>query len=34
VGDNVVMPIVRTPRGIEVVRIAPPTVAVTVAEAS
>jgi YbbR domain-containing protein len=33
VGDNVVMPTVRTPRGTEVVRITPPTVAVTVAEA-
>jgi YbbR domain-containing protein len=33
VGDNVVMPTVRSPRGTEVVRTVPPTVRVTVAEA-
>lgn len=32
-GDNEVMPIVRTPRGTETVRVTPPTVRVTVAEA-
>jgi YbbR domain-containing protein len=34
VGDNEVMPIVRTPRGIELVRVDPETVRVTVAQAS
>jgi len=34
VGDNEVMPIVRTPRGTEVVRITPESVRVTVSEAS
>ena len=33
VGDNEVMPIVRTPRGTEAVRVTPETVRVTVAEA-
>jgi len=33
VGDNEVMPIVRTPRGTEVIRVTPETVRVTVAEA-
>ena len=34
VGDNEVMPIVRTPRGTELVRITPESVRVTVSEAS
>jgi hypothetical protein len=34
VGDNEVMPIVRTPRGTSVVRVSPETVRVTVAAAS
>jgi hypothetical protein len=33
VGDNEVMPIVRSPRGTEVIRVTPATVRVTVAEA-